>query len=244
MGNFREIVPISLAANGFLLPLTDVSSFKWVSVHFGTAAFSGTINFLGSNDGVNTTPIELFQGNSTSSIATSTGSPTNVIWHGPVYYRYFALQVASYVSGITSAVVELYENVAWYVQNGVFLIPGNNNIGNVGILNMPLGAAQQNSSATATNATATATLTGALGKSTYLTGFEISDNGGTLTAATVVVSGVVGGPLTYEYDSTVPMEVEFTMPLQSSAQNTNITVAVGALGTGVIGSAVAHGYTL
>lgn len=247
MGNFREISNLSVnTLNGFLLPVTDVSSFKWVSLHTGVSAFSGTVSFFGGNDPANVTvPVELFQSSNLSNATTSIASNTNGIWHGPVVYRFLAMQCTGYSSGTQTAIIELYENPAWWFQSVVQVAGSSNNIGNVGALGLPIGATQVNNSATGTNATATATLTGAANKFTYLTGFEVDSSGVVAAVTTITISGIVGGPLTYEVPTSFTNKVvEFNMPLQSTTVSTNITVAIGALGTGIIGSVNAHGYLL
>lgn len=116
------------------------------------------------------------------------------------------------------------------------------------------GGAQINaSSGDVANATAAATLAGTAGKTTYLTGFEITGTGATAGAAVAVtVTGVLNGPLTYIYTAATgaavantPLIVSFPEPLAASAANTGITVSCPALGAGnAHNSTNAHGYQL
>lgn len=97
----------------------------------------------------------------------------------------------------------------------------------------------------------TATLPAAAGKTTYITGFEVT--GGGATAASVVavtVTGTVTGTLSYRIAvpagataGITPLVVEFTRPIPASAANTAITVNVPSLGAGnTDAAAAAHGY--
>ncbi len=96
-----------------------------------------------------------------------------------------------------------------------------------------------------------ATLPAAAGKTTYLTGFEVTGWGATAPSTiAVTVTGVLGGTKTYALaipagtqQSIVPLEIEFSRPLPASAPNTAIAVNVPTFGAGNLGSAVtAHGY--
>lgn len=134
MGNFREMASLSAGAlNAFLVPTTDVSSFKWVSLHLLTTAFTGTITFQGSNDGVTFKPVQLFQGDTLSVNANNIANASNLIFHGPIYYRFFNVQVTNYVSGTQTAVLELYETPAWSWPSLVALGTGFNVIGTTGV---------------------------------------------------------------------------------------------------------------
>jgi hypothetical protein len=107
------------------------------------------------------------------------------------------------------------------------------------------------SSGNVANASAVATLAAAAGKTTYISGFEITSGGATaasLVAATV--AGLTGGTATYTYGcvagATVansPLQVTFYPPLPASAVNTAIVVTLPALGAGnTNATVVAHGY--
>ncbi|MDE2590842.1 MAG: hypothetical protein KGL95_14400 [Patescibacteria group bacterium] len=134
MGNFRELASLSAnTLNAFLVPTTDVSSFKWISLHLLTSTFTGTITFQGSNDGVTFKPVQLFQGDTLSVNANNIANASNLIFHGPIYYRYFNVQVTNYVSGIQTAVLELYETPAWSWPSIVALGTGFNVIGTTGV---------------------------------------------------------------------------------------------------------------
>jgi hypothetical protein len=89
---------------------------------------------------------------------------------------------------------------------------------------------------------------------TYISGFEWTGTGqtGGPTIATVVVSGLLGGNLTYNIVSPTgvtvgiaPLIVTFDPPLQASALNTAIVVTASTLGAGSTNSTTnAHGYQL
>ncbi len=254
MGNYREIAGLSAnALNAFLLPVTDVSSFKWFSLHIAnTSTMNGSFSFQASNDNVTVINPVIFRADQPGVTAsTFVFASPNIIFHGPLFYHFFSIQIAAFTSGIVNATLELYETPPIYLE-ALTLAGGSNTIGNVGILGLPTGATQVNSNGTATAGTATATLTGAAGKFTYLTGIEITIiDTATAGSAELSLSGVVGGPLVYEINAqgTVgvesPIIVPFAMPIQSSAVNTSIVATLPTLGagTGKV-SVVAHGYLL
>jgi len=96
------------------------------------------------------------------------------------------------------------------------------------------------SSGNVANAAATATLAAAAGKTTYITGFQITSAGA--TAAAVVnytITGLAGGTLTGTYvcnagvtSANFPISVPFVPPVPAAAQNTAIVVTLPALGAG------------
>lgn len=110
-----------------------------------------------------------------------------------------------------------------------------------------------NASSTGAAAALTATLTGAAGKFTYITGFEIT--GGGATAASIIlvtVTGVQGGTQNYYIVipagvnvSITPLIIHFPAPLKASTLGANIVVNVPSFGAGNTSAAVAaHGYTI
>lgn len=114
-------------------------------------------------------------------------------------------------------------------------------------------AVTSNSSGTVANASAVATLAGVAGKTTYISGFEITSAGA--TAASVVaatLAGILGGTATYTYaclaggtTQNPNLQVTFTPPLPASAVNTAIVLTLPALGAGNTNATVsAHGFTI
>lgn len=103
-------------------------------------------------------------------------------------------------------------------------------------------------------ASAVATLAGAAGKTTYITGFEVTGSGATAAAVVLVtVTGLIGGATATYVLAVVagatlgntPLIVQFPKPIPASAENTAIVVTVPTLGAGNTNSAVvAHGYQL
>lgn len=88
----------------------------------------------------------------------------------------------------------------------------------------------------------TATLTGAVGQTTYIEGFDITSSGSTTAAAvTMTVSdGVFAGLLlgfTYGTVAGVlvantPLSIRFPRPVPASTQNASITLSLPSLGAG------------
>jgi hypothetical protein len=109
------------------------------------------------------------------------------------------------------------------------------------------------SSGNQANANAVATLPGVAGKTTWITGFEMTSAGATGAGVlNPTVAGVLGGTLTYTYAciagatlANAPLIVEFPKPVPASAANTAIVVTLPALGAGnANATCVAHGYQL
>lgn len=107
------------------------------------------------------------------------------------------------------------------------------------------------SSGNVANAAAVATLAAAAGKTTYISGFEITGGGATAASlVTATVVGLLGGTASYTIGVVAgatapnsPLVVEFNPPIPASAPNTAIVVTVPALGAGSTNSTVvAHGY--
>lgn len=113
----------------------------------------------------------------------------------------------------------------------------------------PITAASGNVAA----ATATATLAATSGKTTYITGFEVTGSGATAAAVvSVTVTNTITGTLTYTYAAVAgataintPLVVEFPYPIPANAANTTIVVSCPSLGTGNTNNAVvAHGFQM
>lgn len=117
---------------------------------------------------------------------------------------------------------------------------------------IPNGTTQLNaSSGNVANAAAVATLAAAAGKTTFITGFEVTAGGATAGAlVNVTVAGLIGGTDTYTFAvptgatlAAQPLIVEFPEPIAASAVNTAIVVTLPAVGAGSTNAAVsAHGY--
>lgn len=126
--------------------------------------------------------------------------------------------------------------------------------GNVRIAVYPAGAtALQSSSGNVADAAAAATLNAAAGKTTYISGFQVTSGGATAASLkSVSVTGLLGGTATYTIGvvagATLPnahLIVTFNPPIPASAANTAIVVTVPALGAGNTNATVtAHGFQL
>lgn len=96
-----------------------------------------------------------------------------------------------------------------------------------------------------------AALPAAAGRTTYITGFEITGAGATAgQTITITVTGILGGTKTYKLVipagagvAISPLIVEFARPIPAAAQNQAITVNVPSFGAGNTDAAVtAHGF--
>lgn len=96
------------------------------------------------------------------------------------------------------------------------------------------------SSGNVANGSAAATLGAASGKTTYITGFQITASGATGAAVvTVTVTGTLGGTMSYTFVApagataqATPLVVTFPHPVPASATNTAVVVTLPALGSG------------
>ncbi len=86
---------------------TDAANYSWVSVHIVTQGGSSTVNFQGSNNGVNWVTVSL---TGTASIYASTAATTvaGTIFSGSLNYRYFRLNVTGIASGTTAGTIVFF----------------------------------------------------------------------------------------------------------------------------------------
>lgn len=102
------------------------------------------------------------------------------------------------------------------------------------------GTPVSGSSGNVAAAAATATLAAAAGKTTYMTGFDITGAGATAASVvTATVTGLLGGTQSYTIAvpagatlGIAPVFVAFSQPFPASAVNTAIVVTVPSLGAG------------
>lgn len=113
---------------------------------------------------------------------------------------------------------------------------------------VPAGAtAVTAASGNVANASAVATLAAAAGKTTYITGFQVTGAGATAALNVVAtVAGVITGTMSYVVTAPVgatvaisALNVQFPTPVPASAVNTAIVVTLPALGAGNTHAAVA-----
>lgn len=102
-------------------------------------------------------------------------------------------------------------------------------------------------------ASAVATLAAAAGKTTYISGFDITSGGSTAAALVLAaLSGLLGGTVSYVYGTVAGatlanpnLSVRFNPPYPASAANTAIVLTLPSLGTGNTNAIVsAYGYQL
>lgn len=127
-------------------------------------------------------------------------------------------------------------------------------VSSAGAAGYPIGATPVSaSSGNVANANAVATLPAVAGKTTYITGFEITGAGATAAAVVLAtLAGLVGGMATYVVvapagatTGITMMVVSFPMAIPASAVNTAITLTLPALGAGNTNAAVTvHGFNL
>jgi len=147
-GGFTEQASLTAGSlNADLVASTDVSAYKWVSIHvIGT--YSGTLTFQASNDNSNWINILLYRIDSANSLnASATTTLTNVIFAGQVQYRYLRIRMTSYTSGTAQGTLELYTqatsfnlNTLTAVQGGTWTVQPGNTPNTTAWLAMPSGA--------------------------------------------------------------------------------------------------------
>lgn len=136
-------------------------------------------------------------------------------------------------NGITSIGYNyVWNGTTWDRQRGT---------ANAGLSVAPYGVnmvAQVASSGNVANATATATLPGAVGKTTYATGFSCESGGATAAAdVDITLTGALGGTMHFAFDggalatgNAIPRT--FNPALPASAPNTALVISMPALGAG------------
>jgi hypothetical protein len=127
-GGFAEQASLSAGSlNADLVPSTDVSAYKWFSLH-ATGTFSATCTFQCSNDGVNFVSFSVYQANSNTNFASSFTSTNNML-HMAVFFRYLRVRVTSYTSGTVNGTLELYTSDGYAGVAGIGINAGTNTIG-------------------------------------------------------------------------------------------------------------------
>lgn len=135
----------------------------------------------------------------------------------------------------------------------VVLSDGSGNLSGITGLNPSGATVVASSSGNVAAATATATLAGAVGKTTYISGFLVSGAGA--TAGSVIngtVVGLLGGTQTFTIAvptgailGITPLFIDYNPPLPASAVNTAIVVSTPSFGAGSTNATVsAWGYQI
>ncbi len=139
MSDFQEQIGLTASAlNALLVPITDVSGYKWWSLHIITINLVGVLNWKGSNfvltpTDINWSALSGFNASSTGNVFTNYTNPGSAsqIYSGPIMFRYFEVLMSAYTSGSATAVLELYKippfNAAIQAnQSGPYTVqPGN-----------------------------------------------------------------------------------------------------------------------
>lgn len=97
---------------------TDVSNYRWFSVHITSQGGSSNVTLQGSNDNTNWVSVPGFTSTSTAGPAVNASSATGVL-HGPIITRYFRLNVTGIASGTTAGVIEFFAHPAGVQGFGV-----------------------------------------------------------------------------------------------------------------------------
>jgi hypothetical protein len=112
----RLEVPFSTSSN-IAVAFTDVSNYRWVSVHTTLASTGGTATWQTSNDGINWTGMALQVSANTGATIPVTGTTGAGMWDGPLHGRYFRLNLTSITAGTHQGVIEFFASPASILQS-------------------------------------------------------------------------------------------------------------------------------
>lgn len=226
----------------------------------GTVAVTGT--FWQTTQPVSAASLPLPTGAATATgvaaIVTALGSPLQA--GGNVVVTSSALPAGAATAAnqatLNSLLATIFGSPLPVTQSGswaVSITGGVSVSGNVGADPIPPGATgsaktqlEVCTTGSAASSPLAATLAGTSGKTTYLTGFDITGLGAiSASAVTVAVTGLTN-TLSYLYAAVAgvlavnaPLSIRFNPPIAASAANTAIVVTLPALGTGNTAAAVA-----
>jgi hypothetical protein len=126
-GGFAEQASLSAGSlNADLVPSTDVSAYKWFSLHT-SGTWSGLFTLQCSNDNTNWISLNSFVANNGATFSNT--FTTNNLFHGPIFFRYLRVRMTSYTSGTANGTLELYTSDAMAGINTVALNGGTSTIG-------------------------------------------------------------------------------------------------------------------
>jgi hypothetical protein len=107
-GGYTELASLTAGSlNADLVPSTDVSAYKWWSLHINANAYSGTITFQGSNDNSGWISIEAESVSAVTTMATTVAA-ASVMYVGQAMFRYLRIRMTAYASGAAQGTLELY----------------------------------------------------------------------------------------------------------------------------------------
>lgn len=117
IGDYAEATGTGASLNADIVPSTDVSSYKWGSIHL-TGTFSATIQVQFSNDNSD------WRAGAVDTISTATGAlATSMTAAGlysfPIKARYMRIRVTAYTSGTVTGTAETYAYAAQLNYMGV-----------------------------------------------------------------------------------------------------------------------------
>lgn len=96
---------------------TDVSNYRWASVQITSQGGSATVTFQGSNDNATWVSVPMMASTTTSTIVFT--STTTALYHGPIAYRYFRLNVTGIASGTTAGVIQFFAQPAFMLLSSI-----------------------------------------------------------------------------------------------------------------------------
>lgn len=114
IGGTKIITGSANALNAYLIPDTDVSAFKFLSLHI-TGTFSGVASFFQTNDNTQATwpsitlfrPDNLNLATAATAVPGSSPSATNLIYCGAILCSHFRVQMTTYSSGTATCTLVL-----------------------------------------------------------------------------------------------------------------------------------------
>ncbi len=228
------------ATNGTVTLSTNGYSTVGLSV---TGTWSGSLTIRASVDfSYAASPTWI----TTTAVPVSSGLPLTAITTTGLYQincgGFSAIQVfgTSIVSGTA--------NIALLGSAGISTVMADNTMPVVQTSQYPSGATPITGNATGSTGAVVGTLAAAVGKTTYICGFNVQAIGGTATVGPITVAGLVGSSQVYQGSSSAAggtvVSMTFSPPIPASASNTAITITTTADGTATAVDVNSWGYQL
>lgn len=135
-GAYLQIIGTATGANQDLLPATDVSNYRSISVGI-LGTYTGTVTLQGCNDNATWQSVQYLNGNNSAGGPTTTANNLSgsSLLFANFYYRYARIRMTSYTSGTGVATSEIHVYpLNSYNINANAAQSGNWNVGTMGTL--------------------------------------------------------------------------------------------------------------
>lgn len=239
---FGQVVSGNITATGAASCTSNAAGCVVLNVAYNASSavvtisgtFSATVQFEASGDSANFVNVNAFPlptlGSGAVQSATAGGQ-----WVVPIAgYQVLRVRCSAFTSGTALVFIQPSMGQAPEIMNYQTFTPAPAQSAS-GSPQTPV-----TNSATAAAGTCTATLPGVAGKTTYITGFQVTGGGATgASVITITVTGLISGTNSYKLGvtagatlNTPALIVPFPIPVPASATNTAIAVNVPSFGAG------------